>query len=171
MIGASQRILRPAKVSFMILTMLIALGFNMLPWPDVRFVPDLLALVILFWSSHQPRKMGMGLAWVLGLLMDSVNGTLIGQFALGYTLLAFGGHAIHRRVLWFSLPQQSLHVFVLLFASQCAMLAVRMVAGGTFPGFLTFVGSFIGALLWPIITPLLLAPQRAPENIDENRPI
>lgn len=171
MIGASQRILRPAKISFMIFTMLIALGYNMLPWPDVRFVPDLLALVILFWSIHQPRKMGMGLAWVLGLLMDAVNGTLIGQFALGYTLLAFGGYAIHRRVLWFSLPQQSLHVFVLLIASQAAMLAVRMIAGGTFPGFLTFIGSFICALLWPIATALLLAPQRAPENIDENRPI
>ena len=86
-------------------------------------------------------------------------------------MLAFGAHAIHRRVLWFPLWQQALHVLILMMLSQAIMLGVRMLAGGTFPGLLFFVGPLIAALLWPIATILLLAPQRAPENIDETRPI
>ena len=59
----------------------------------------------------------------------------------------------------------------LLLASQLLMLAVRVVAGGAFPGLAYFAGSFIGAALWPTATFLLLLPQRRPESVDENRPI
>lgn len=168
---SSTRILPPAKIGFILGTTLIALALNMLPWPDVRWVPDFLAIVIVFWCTHQPRKIGMGFAFVLGLAMDVVNGTLIGQHALAYTLLAFGAFVIHRRMHWFTQWQQSLHVLVLLLIAQTVMLIVRMIAGGTFPGLLIYFGSFVSALLWPVITFVLFSPQRRPENVDANRPI
>ncbi|MFO7189252.1 MAG: rod shape-determining protein MreD [Pseudomonadota bacterium] len=166
-----QRILRPANPFFIAFSLLGALAFNLLPWPDLRLVPDLLALTLTFWCIHQPRKVGVGIAWVLGLAMDAANGALIGQHALAYACLAFGAHVIHRRVLLFGVWPQAVHVFVLLLLSQLIMLAVRLIAGGTFPGWLTLVGIGISALLWPFITDLLLAPQRAPDDIDETRPI
>jgi len=166
-----QRILRPARISFMLMSAIAALAFNMLPWPDVRWIPDLLALVIVFWCIHQPRKMGMGLAFVLGLFMDVVDGTLIGQHALGYTLLAFGAYIVHRRIHWFTQWQQALHILALLVIAETVMLMVRMVAGGTFPGLMIYFGSILGALLWPLITLLLLTPQRRPDHVDQNRPL
>jgi rod shape-determining protein MreD len=60
---------------------------------------------------------------------------------------------------------------VLLLACQLLMLAVRMVAGGAFPGPAYFAGSLIGAALWPSATFLLLLPQRRSGSVDENRPI
>jgi rod shape-determining protein MreD len=51
------------------------------------------------------------------------------------------------------------------------MLAVRLVAGGVFPGYAYFAASFIAAALWPTATFLLLLPQRRPQSVDENRPI
>lgn len=167
----SPRILRPANGFFIAFSLLGALAFNLLPWPDLRLVPDLLALALTFWCIHQPRKIGVGIAWVLGLAMDAANGALIGQHALAYAFLAFGAQSIHRRVLWFPVWQQGLHVLVLLLLTQAVMLGVRLIAGGTFPGWLVFVGSAIAAMLWPFVTDLLLAPQRAPDDIDETRPI
>jgi rod shape-determining protein MreD len=171
--GGTQRehILLPVKVGFIALSIVVALLFNLLPWRDFRGVPDLLALVIAFWCVHQPRRMGLGIAWMLGLVMDAANGTLIGQHALAYVVLAFGAQWLHRRVLWFPLWQQALHVLVLLLASQALMLVARMAAGGTFPGWWFFSGSFVAAFLWPIVTQVLLAPQRRPEIVDQNRPI
>jgi rod shape-determining protein MreD len=169
--SVSQRILRPATVSFILFTLFAALIFNTMPWPDVRWVPDALAMVIVFWCIHQPRRMGMGLAFFFGLMMDVVNGTLIGQYALAYTLLAFGAYAIHRRVLWFTQWQQALHILVLLLIVQAVMLVVRTIAGGTFPGWLIFFGPILSALLWPLVSVLLLTPQRRPENRDANRPL
>lgn len=166
-----EHILLPVKVGFIATSLAAALLFNMMPWRDLRGVPDLLALVIVFWCVHQPRKMGTGLAWALGLVMDAANGTLIGQHAFAYALLAFGAQTLHRRILWFPLWQQALHVLVLLLASQALTLLVRLLAGGTFPGWWFFAGSLIAAALWPAATHVLLAPQRRPEIVDENRPI
>jgi rod shape-determining protein MreD len=167
----SQRILSPVKAGYMALTLVLALLFNLLPWRDVLGLPDMVALVLTFWCVHEPRRMGIGVAWLLGLLMDAGNGALLGQHAFAYAVLAFAAIGLHRRILWFSLWRQAAHVLVLLLASQLLMLAVRLVAGGVFPGYAYFAASFIAAALWPTATFLLLLPQRRPQNVDENRPI
>lgn len=166
-----QRILLPVNVGFMALTVVLALLFNLLPWRDVTGLPDMAALVLTFWCVHQPRKLGIGIAWFTGLLMDAGNGALLGQHALGYAVLAFAAINLHRRILWFSPWQQAAHVLLLLLACQLLMLAVGMIAGGVFPGLAYFAGSFIAAALWPTTGFLLLLPQRRPESVDENRPI
>ncbi|HEY6242114.1 MAG TPA: rod shape-determining protein MreD [Burkholderiales bacterium] len=153
------------------LTVVLALLFNLLPWRDVIGLPDMAALVLAFWCVHQPRKMGIGIAWLTGLVMDAGNGALLGQHAFAYAVLAFAAIGLHRRILWFSAWQQAAHVLVLLLACQLLMLAVRTVAGGVFPGLAYFTGSFIAAALWPTVSFLLLLPQRRPESFDENRPI
>ena len=166
-----QRILLPVKVSFMTLTTLLALLFNLLPWRDVTGLPDMLALVIAFWCVHQPRRMGIGAAWVLGLMMDAANGALLGQHAFAYSVLAFAAIQLNRRILWFGIWPQALHVLLMLLGSQLLMLVVRLAAGDAFPGFVWFAGSGIAALLWPAVTFVLLAPQRQPEIVDVDRPI
>jgi len=164
-------ILLPVKVGFMTASVIAALGFNFLPWQDVRGVPDLVAVVLLFWSIHQPRKMGIGIAWAVGLVMDAANSVLFGQHALAYAALAYAGQVLHRRIQRFGLLQQAVQVFVLLIGSQLLMLVTRMIAGGTYPGFSYFAGSLVGAALWPLASYVLLAPQRRPAEVDETRPI
>jgi rod shape-determining protein MreD len=171
LLESGDKLLLPAKAHFIALSLFAALVFNLVPWPDPRVMPDLLALVIAFWSIHQPRRVGLLVAWLLGLVMDTANGTLIGQHALGYALLAFLGNALSRRILQFPLLPQALHVLPMLLATQLTMLLVRLVAGGTFPGMTFFVGSFISTALWPVASFILLAPQRQPVNVDETTPI
>lgn len=171
MIPQPQRILLPVSAGFMALTLVLALIFNLLPWGDITVMPDLLALVLTFWCIHQPRKIGIGTAWLLGLVMDASTGVLLGQHALAYAVLAFAAIGLYRRILWFSLWQQAAHVLLLLLASQLLMVAVGIVAGQSFPGFAYFAGSLIAAALWPTATFVLLLPQRRPESVDENRPI
>jgi rod shape-determining protein MreD len=167
----SQRILRPVKPGFVALTILAALVLNMLPWRSITGIPDWVALVLVFWCVHEPRRVGIGLAWLLGIVMDSANGALFGQHALAYSALAFASIALSRRMLWFALWPQSLHVLVLLSATQLLMLVVRLATGAAFPGVLYFAGSVIAAALWPLVTVVLLIPQTLPESLDENRPI
>jgi rod shape-determining protein MreD len=166
-----QRILLPVKVSFIVLTVMLALLFNLLPWRNTAGVPDLTAAVLAFWCIHQPRRVGIGVAWTLGLLLDVGNGALLGQHALGYAVLAFLALAVHRRILWFPLWQQALHLLLLLLSTQLLTLVIRLAAGAGFPGWTYFVGSFICAALWPVLSFLLLLPQQRAEMMDENRPI
>lgn len=166
-----QYILLPVRISTIVVSFLIALLLNFLPWRELTLVPDFVALVLTFWCVRQPRMVGLGIAWMLGLLMDTGNGTLLGQHALTYSLIAFFAITLSRRILWFPWLQQALHVAALLLSVQMIGVAVRMLAGGQFPGWTVIVGPLLSALLWPVLSFVLLAPQRRPMEIDETRPI
>src|SRR5919109_4629428 len=161
-LSASRQILQPVRVSTIIASFALALFLNFLPWRDLRLVPDFVALVLVFWCVRQPRLVGLGVAWTLGLLSDAGNGVLLGQHALTYSLLAFLGIWLSRRILWFGPGLQALHVAAILLVGQAASLLVRLAAGNDFPGWPILVGPLGGALLWPLVTWLLLLPQRRP---------
>ena len=150
----------PARASTIVLSFAGALLLNFMPWPDLRVVPDFVALVLAFWCVRQPRLVGLGVAWTLGLVCDAGNGVLLGQHALAYSLLAFLSIWLSRRILWFGTGLQAMHIAVILVVAQAVVLLVRIVAGQAFPGWAMFVGPLAGALLWPVLSWILLMPQR-----------
>jgi len=159
-----QHILMPVRASTIVASFAVALLLNFLPWKDLRLVPDFVALVLCFWCVRQPRLVGLGAGWTLGLLADAGNGVLLGQHALAYSVLAFLSIWLSRRILWFGAMQQALHIASLLAVAQGVALLVRVVAGAGFPGWTLLVGPLLGALLWPVLTWLLLMPQRRLER-------
>ena len=164
-------ILLPANPLFIALSLVAAFLLNLLPWGQWVGVPDFVALVLVFWSIHEPRKIGISIAFMMGLLMDVNEATLLGENALAYTLLSYFSIMIHRRVLWFPVMTQALHVFPLLLLTQAIQVTVRFIVSGKFPGWLQFVESGVAIALWPVITWLLLAPQRRAVDRDHTRPI
>jgi rod shape-determining protein MreD len=162
MLAASQQILQPVRPSTIIASFALALFLNFLPWGDLRLVPDFVALVLAFWCIRQPRLVGLGIAWALGLISDAGNGVLLGQHALAYSIVAFLAIWLSRRVLWFGAGLQALHVGLILLVAQGVALLVRLAAGNDFPGWPILVGPLAGALLWPLVSWLLLLPQRRP---------
>lgn len=155
-----EHILRPVRVRTIVASFAIALLANFLPWPNMLLAPDFVALVLAFWCVHQPRLVGLGVGWLLGLLSDAGNGVLLGQHALAYSLLAFAAITLSRRLRWFSPFGQALHVAPLLVATEGVSVLVRLATGAQFPGWSVFVGPLIAAALWPLASLVLLAPQR-----------
>jgi rod shape-determining protein MreD len=164
-------LLLPASRSFIAFTILVGFVLNILPWGRTYGVPDFLAIVLVFWNIHQPRKVGIGIAFLVGLLMDVHASALFGERALAYSLLSYGAMSMHRRVPWFRLGGQMLHVLPLFLLAQLVVIAVRMAVGGPFPGVGYFLQSLSTTLLWPLADVLLLAPQRSAIDRDDNRPI
>jgi len=170
-----QQLLLPANPAFIWFSLLSALMFNMLlnmgVWGRSAWVPDLLAVTLVFWSVHQPLRIGVGVAFVFGLAMDVHQGALLGQHALAYTVLGFLAISMHRRLLWFGVPNQAVQVLPLFVAAHLLELLVRMASGGSFPGLTYFIAPVLEAMLWPVVSVLLLAPQRRAPNPDDNRPL
>lgn len=164
-----QRILQPVRLRTIIGSFVLALLLDFMPWPDLRMVPEFVALVLTFWCVRQPRLVGLGVGWTLGLLIDAGNGVLLGQHALAYSLLAFLAISLSRRILWFGPLQQALHVGALLLFSQGVTVLVRLAAGAELPGWQVLIGPLVGAALWPIVSYLLLIPQRRPVEPQEPR--
>lgn len=168
---SSRRILLPVRNWFIVLTLFLALLLNLIPFGRLPGIPDWVALVLAFWCVHQPFKVGMSAAFLLGLAMDVADASVMGQHALAYVLLAFVAAGLSRRVLWFPLAQQALHVLPMFLGMQVAMLVARLLGGAEFPGVPWFLSSFTAALLWHPVTYLLLIPQYSPEDKDVHRPI
>ncbi|HOF51050.1 MAG TPA: rod shape-determining protein MreD [Rhodoferax sp.] len=170
-----QQLLLPASPLFIWSSLVVAMLFNMVQnmglWGRAAWVPDLLAVVLVFWTVHQPLRIGIGASFIFGLLMDVQQGSLLGQHALAYTVLSFFAITVHRRLLWFSVPSQAAQVFPLFFAAHAVELAVRLIGGGVFPGFWILLAPVLEAALWPITSVVLLAPQRRAPNPDANRPL
>jgi len=106
------------------ISLLIAFLLTALPLPvwadDAR--PAWVAMVLIYWCMALPNKVGIGIAWCLGLLLDVQQGALLGQNALGLALIAYFVIQIHKRFRLFPLVQQSclvgfMIIFYLLIAS------------------------------------------------------
>lgn len=170
-----QALLLPANPLFIWGSLLGAFVLNMLlnmaVWGRAAWVPDLLALVLVFWTVHQRLRVSIGAAFFFGLLMDAHQGALLGQHALAYTVLSFFAITLHRRLLWFPVRSQALQVFPLFAAAHAIALAMRMMSGGAFPGWSMVLAPVLEAVLWPLASAFLLAPQRRPHDPDEVRPL
>ena len=167
----SGQLLLPANPLFVWFTLLLAFALNVIPLGRNPAMPDFMALGLVFWNVHQPRRVGVGLAFMFGLMMDVHDASILGQHALAYTLLSFFAVSIHRRLVWFTVPSQAVQILPLFVAAHAVSFVVRMVAGGMLPGWELLLAPLFESLLWPLVTWLLLAPQRRPPDPDQNRPL
>jgi rod shape-determining protein MreD len=171
---SGQQLLLPAKPLFIWASLLVALLLNFVISTSVGrevWVPDIVALVLVFWVVHQPRRIGIGVAFIFGLFMDVQQSALLGQHALSYTVMCFGAVAMHRRLLWFSVPSQAVQVLPLFMTAHALQILVRLLSGAAMPGMGILLAPLIEAFLWPIVSILLLAPQRRAPDPDANRPL
>jgi len=166
---SGQQLLLPASPLFIASSLLGALLLSMLsqqPW-----MPDVMALTLVFWTVHQPLRVGIGAAFCFGLVMDVQQAGLLGQHALAYTALSFLGIMIHRRVLWFPVPSQALQILPLMMAAHLLEFLVRLASGGGWPDWSYWLAPVLQALLWPLASVLLLMPQRRAPDPDATRPL
>jgi rod shape-determining protein MreD len=168
---SADQLLLPVNPWFMWTTLIAALGLNLVPIGRQPAMPDFIALALVFWNVHQPRRVGVGTAFVFGLLMDVHQGGLLGQHAMAYTLVSYFAITIHRRLLWFTAPAQAVHVLPLFTAAHLTSLLLRMASGGDFPGWSVLLSPVFESLLWPLVSLALLAPQRRAPDPDKNRPL
>lgn len=160
-----QEILLQPKDWFVFLSLAAALVLNLMlsqgdggMWEWLR--PDCVALVLLHWCLNQSQRVGMSVAFFMGLLMDIGNASLLGQHALAYSIMAFVALLVYRRLCLFNVWQQIPHAGLLLFLAQWVILLTALLGGSHFPSWVFFSASITGALLWPLLSTLLTIPQR-----------
>ena len=164
-------VLLPVNRGFIAFTFGAAFVLTVLPWGRFWPVPDFIAIVVVYWALYQPRRVGIGVAFAFGILMDVHVGALLGQHALAYSLLAYGAISLHRRLPWFGPLGRMLHLLPLFLIAQACSLITRLAVGEAFPGPAYFLPSFVATLLWPIVERLLVAPQKRAVERDETRPL
>lgn len=134
---------------FIVVTVSVALLLNGLPWAGLwlSLRPDFVAVVLLYWCTHKPLRVGVGLAWAIGILADVGDASLFGQHALSYSLLAFGGVVLSRRLRMFDLREQTTQVFLILLVTYAMYALVHWQVNGQLV-WSYFLGCLTSTLLW-----------------------
>jgi rod shape-determining protein MreD len=140
----------PASTGLMFFSLLGALLFSALPWSGRWLLarPDLVVLVLIFWTVHEPRSIGQGMAFFMGLLMDVSDSMLLGQHALAYVVAVYGAQTLRHRILTFPLPEQTLHVMGLTLASSLTLLLLNLALGADAPNGIFLLSPVLTALAW-----------------------
>jgi rod shape-determining protein MreD len=147
----------PAGVGLIFFSLLGAYVLSVLPWTGNWLLarPDFVLIVLIFWTVHEPRSIGQGVAFFVGLLMDVSDSMLLGQHAFSYVIAVFGAQVLRVRILSFLLPEQTLHILGLTAVASGVMLMLNLLLGADFPGAAFLVSPLTTALAWAPVNWLL----------------
>jgi rod shape-determining protein MreD len=136
-----------------IATLLVALALTMVPLPDKidAFRPDWLALTMIFWAFSLPRSYSVGIAWLVGIVLDVAHGTLLGQHALALTIVVFLTVKFHLLMRVFPLLQLSATIFALLALYQFLLFWINGVVNVTAPAVVYWGPVISGSIAWPLL--------------------
>ena len=112
-------------------SLLLAFALTIVPLPEMlrSMRPDWIALTIVYWVIYQPRLIGLGVAWLCGLLLDTLHGALLGQHALALALLSYLAISSQQRVRVFPIGQQTFSVLIMLLAYHFVLFWVDGATG------------------------------------------
>ncbi|MEE8057176.1 MAG: rod shape-determining protein MreD [Pseudomonadales bacterium] len=146
-----------------VLTLVVALWLSILPLPLwAQWVrPELVAMVLIYWVIALPERVGIGIAWLVGLIQDIVEGAMLGQNALALSVLAYLALILYQRLRMFTPVQQATVIFVLIGMNQLLCHWVQTLGGTISPNLLFLLPALVSALLWPPLSTFLRILRRA----------
>lgn len=145
---------RPTRGWIVWVTFVVGLLLTISPLPQFMEVlrPMWLALLLAFWSLELPSKIGMTTAWLLGLCVDVLYGTYLGQNALILALITFLILSLQQRMRTFPMWQQSLIILVVFGVAQLVQLWLSALTGNRQPTLALLLPALVSGLLWPWVS-------------------
>ncbi|MGI9343678.1 MAG: rod shape-determining protein MreD [Gammaproteobacteria bacterium] len=139
------------------------------PLPDYMtpFRPPWATMVVIYWIMMWPRAFGLGTAWLVGLLLDILQGELLGQHALALTVVGYLTLRFHLQIRIFPLWQLTATVFALMAIDAFILFWIDGVAGNPPVGLARWTQVLMGAILWPIVMAIM---DRVRERIGRRDP-
>ncbi|MFZ9071144.1 MAG: rod shape-determining protein MreD [Burkholderiaceae bacterium] len=173
MIITPKTLARAPTTKMLTYSLVIGLLLNLAPWPASLPAPDVVAALLVVWNIRTPSRIGLGVAWLLGIVMDVHQGVLLGQHALAYSVLSYGAISLHRRLEGFDRAGQAVHVLGLFIVSTLVVTIVRLSAESVTPNWQVVASPLVNTLVWlaaDAILLSLLSRKASPRRIVNNKP-
>lgn len=141
----------------MVLSFFVALLLTALPLPGWAnwMRPQWCALVLIFWVSVSPKPAGLCAAFLVGLLVDGLTGTLLGMHAFIFVLITYLLLKFHPHLSRFHFFQQAGMIFILAMLNLVLQYCVMSVVHDAPQSWLFWLPAFTSAALWPWVSSLL----------------
>ncbi len=111
--------------------------------------------MLIFWCLETQGLVSLGGAFLTGLTLDLLTGSLLGMHALGLVILVYLVARFRARLRFFPPWQQALSVLALLLNDRIVVLWIVSLRGDPPPAAGFWLAPVVGTLLWPWIFLLL----------------
>ncbi|QLE98372.1 rod shape-determining protein MreD [Neptunomonas phycophila] len=144
-------------------TLIIGFILSQMPLPAmlVWWRPEWVAMLVIYWVMALPHRFGIGSAWMAGIVLDVLKGSLLGMNALSLTIVALITLILHKRLRMYRLWQQAMMVLVLVGINQLIFHWIQSMAGTTGDSLIFLLPALVSALLWPWVFVVLRGIRRA----------
>jgi len=145
-----------------IISFVVAMILMIMPLPDWAraYRPEWVLLALIYWNIAIPKKVGVGVAWMLGLCVDVIQGALLGQHALGFAITAYIAIRFHQRVRIYPLHQQAMFVGMILLPYMSISLWILGMLGKDPKTWIYWAPVITSVVVWPWIHLVLRAMHR-----------
>ncbi len=145
------------RIGPIITTLLIAMVLTIMPLPELiqPLRPYWVALVLIFWCLETQGIISLGAAFLLGLGLDLLTGSLLGMHALGLVIMTYLVTRFRPRLRFFPPWQQALSVLALLINDQIIVVWIVTLRGDSLPTLSYWLAPVVGMVLWPWLFLLL----------------
>lgn len=141
-----------------LLTLVIATILAIIPLGEyISFWrPEWIVLTLVHWALIIRDRMSLLTVFALGLVIDALYGSLLGQHALGFVLVTYLAVRLSLRMTPEAFLQQMALLFAILGLYMLVNLWIQSVTGGgTLSGWLYWMPLFSSLLVWPVYHSLL----------------
>ena len=140
-----------------LLSLLVALSLEVtvLPADLAAWRPPWLALTAIYWALAFPRRYGLALAWIAGLVLDVLKGGVLGQHALAMTVATWIALHFHLRLRVFPIWQQTTAIGALIAIHQFLLFWVDGVTVGAELSWQRATPTLAAMIAWPLIVVFL----------------
>lgn len=137
--------------SLIFLTIVMAVLLTLIPMPEVLapFKPYWVALVVIYWSLETQDMISLGLAFLIGIVLDILSASLMGLHALSLVVMVFLVQHFRSRLRFFPPWQQALSVLGLLVNDRIILIWITALLGEPLPRWQYWLPPLIGMALWP----------------------
>jgi rod shape-determining protein MreD len=149
---------RAQGIWVIVLTFSIAYLLAIVPFPEwaMNYRPEWVPLVLIYWVMALPYRVGIGSAWIAGLVLDILEGSILGLNALALVILAYITLSLHKRLRMFSLLQQSGLIVALVGLNLTICHWLQIVTGQTVSSSLLYLmAAATSAAVWPFLFQIL----------------
>ena len=117
--------------------------------------PEWVALIFIYWAIALPHRVGILTALALGVMLDALEGAVLGQNAFALVVVALLCQTLYQRLRVYSVLQQAGTVFVIIGINQLVCQWVQNLEGVGSPSLLFLLPALSSALLWPVVLEVL----------------
>ena len=155
---------RAHAIWVILLSFFIAYLLAIVPFPDwaMNYRPEWVAMVLIYWVMALPYRVGIGSAFFAGLVLDILEGTVLGLNALGMVIIAYVTLSLHLRLRMFSFLQQAGLVLALVGLYLMLKHWLQLITSQTAsPNLLFLMAALTSAVIWPSLFQLLRQIRRS----------